>query len=151
MKLERQLPNEQATLALGAALSRLAPGGLVTLEGPLGAGKTTLVRAFLRALGHEGAVRSPTYTLLEPYEVGGCPIVHLDLYRLAEPEELEELGLRDYLHPGTWLFVEWPQRGHGVLPQADLEIQLRTEGAGRHATLQSRSALGEAWLAALSA
>lgn len=143
---ERVLADEAATTALGAQLAELPAGGLVHLQGPLGAGKTTLVRGMLRALGHQGSVRSPTYTLVEPYQVGAVAVAHLDLYRLGDPEELEELGIRDYFEAGTWLLVEWPERGVGVLPAPDLVIRLQVEGSGRRALLAAESPRAEGWL-----
>ena len=101
------LANEAATLTLGAQLATLPCPQVVYLYGDLGAGKTTLVRGTLRALGYEGAVRSPTYTLLERYELGGKVIVHFDLHRLADPEELHALGLRELLEEAAMLFFEW--------------------------------------------
>jgi len=145
------LPDAAATEALGAWLSGLDGAGLVALEGDLGAGKTTLVRGFLRALGHVGSVRSPTYTLVEPYRIGDCDVFHLDLYRLVDPEELEELGVRDYFASAAWILVEWPERGAGILPEPDLRIHLRPEREGRAAALEAASARGRKWLAALRA
>lgn len=107
MSTELQLADPDATEALGARLARMAPEQLVIyLHGDLGAGKTTLVRGLLRELGHQGPVPSPTYTLLEPYELGGRTVLHLDLYRLADPEELDYLGLRDYLDQPLLMVVE---------------------------------------------
>lgn len=134
---EQYLADEAATEALGAALAKECSSGLVFLEGELGAGKTTLVRGWLRALGHQGAVKSPTYTLVEPYEFAGRNVYHFDLYRLGDPEELEDMGIRDYLTAGSLCLVEWPQRGAGVLPTADLRVQLALSGPGR-AVLLSR-------------
>lgn len=125
------LANEAATLALGAQLATLPFPQVVYLHGDLGAGKTTLVRGALRALGYEGAVRSPTYTLLERYELGGQVIVHFDLYRLADPEELHALGLRELLEEAAMLFFEWPERGEGLLPPATLTLRFDLEGEGR--------------------
>lgn len=131
------LPDEAATLLLGAELGRrLAAGGCVYLEGDLGAGKTTLVRGMLRGLGHEGAVKSPTYTIVEPYEIAGVHIYHFDLYRLADPEELELIGVRDYFDADSLCLLEWPERGAGVVPTPDLTITLAVNGHGRKATLE---------------
>lgn len=140
------LADAQATEALGAALATLEIPGLITLEGVLGAGKTTLVRGFLRGLGHDGSVKSPTYTLVEPYCVGGRDIYHMDLYRLADPDELEELGVRDYFAAAAWVLVEWPDRGAPILPPPDLDMRLQPEGDGRCATLTARSDLGRTWM-----
>lgn len=125
------LANEAATLTLGAQLATLPCPQVVYLHGDLGAGKTTLVRGTLRALGYEGAVRSPTYTLLERYELDGLVIVHFDLYRLADPEELHALGLRELLEEAAMLFFEWPERGEGLLPPATLTLRFDLEGDGR--------------------
>lgn len=125
------LANEAATLTLGAQLATLPCPQVVYLQGDLGAGKTTLVRGALRALGYEGAVRSPTYTLLERYELDGLVIVHFDLYRLADPEELHALGLRELLEEAAMLFFEWPERGEGLLPPATLTLRFDLEGDGR--------------------
>jgi len=132
------LDGAAATEALGARLFRLLesrPGAVVYLEGPLGAGKTTLARGLLRAAGVTGAIRSPTYTLMEPYELGGRTILHLDLYRLNSPRELHPLGLTDYAPERSWWLVEWPERGAGVLPEPDLRVVLEHAGGGRRATL----------------
>ncbi len=133
------LPDEAATLALGARLAAalLAAGrGVVFLYGDLGAGKTTLARGLLRACGVSGALRSPTYTLMEPYAVNGQAFLHLDLYRLTDPSEVENLGLRDYPPESTIWLLEWPQRGVGFLPEADVEVNLAPEGEGRVARLE---------------
>lgn len=124
------LASAQATEALGARLaSVIAEGCIVYLQGELGTGKTTLVRGLLRALGYAEAVRSPTYTLVEPYAVQDKQILHLDLYRLGDPEELEYIGLRDWLDGQTILLIEWPEHGGGVLPVADLQVELQYNGA----------------------
>lgn len=104
---------------------------VVALEGELGAGKTTWVRSLLRALGWNGPVRSPTYTLVEPYEVGGCTYLHIDLYRLGDASELDYLGLREHDVPGTVWLVEWPERGAGVLPPRDVTLRFRHAARGR--------------------
>ena len=119
------LEGEGETLALGAALARAGlREGVVYLAGELGAGKTTLVRGFLRAIGVTGPIRSPTFTLVEEYRTGGATVVHYDLYRLSDAEELEYLGLRDHAAGGVLCFFEWPERGSGVLPAPGLEIRL---------------------------
>lgn len=140
----RLIANEQAMLDFGASLAHACPAACVVyLIGELGAGKTTLVRGFLRAMGWQGAVRSPTYTLVEQYELPTAEIYHLDLYRLVDPEELEFLGLRDWLASPSILLVEWPQRGQGVLPVADLELRLDyAEKGGRRVEIVPCSDVG---------
>lgn len=145
------LPDEAATLELGAALAEQLiaaseTGLIVYLEGNLGAGKTTLVRGLLRALGHAGAVKSPTYTLVECYTPQGRLIYHFDLYRLADPEELEYLGGRDYFAGDSVCLVEWPGQGEGWLPAADVCLSLTPETQGRRATLVALTARGQAGL-----
>ena len=150
--ISRFLADPAATEALGAQLAALLPPtAIVYLRGPLGAGKTCLVRGLLRALGHQGIVRSPTYTLVEPYEVAGLRLLHLDLYRLADPEELEFLGLRDWLGDPHVLLVEWPERGAGVLPPADLDLRLGPADTGRQAALTGHGDLGQRLEATLAA
>lgn len=132
------LPDAEATERAGAMLAR-CPGldrlRQIHLEGDLGAGKTTLVRGFLRALGHVGAVRSPTYTLIEPYEFENRTVLHFDLYRVADPDELEYLGVREQSDERTLWLVEWPDRGAGWLPDPELVVRLAQEGAGRRLLL----------------
>lgn len=128
-----ELRGAAATEAAGAALAQLLAGrgGIVFLEGDLGAGKTTLARGFLRALGVRGTVRSPTYTLMEPYEVGARTVVHMDLYRLRDPQELWGLGLDSYSPDRDLWLVEWPERGGNLLPAPLLRIRLQHAGAAR--------------------
>lgn len=143
--------NEGQTRAFA---SRLAPLlgtlQLVTLSGDLGAGKTTLVRAVLRALGHEGSVKSPTFTLVEPYEIEGRPIYHFDLYRLADPEELEFLGLADYFADQSLALIEWPERAAGALPPMDLQLELTHQGTARELVVQAGTVVGAGVLDQLS-
>jgi len=135
--------------ALGEQLARRFTPGIVYLHGDLGTGKTTLARGLLRGLGHRGKVRSPTYTLVEPYQLAQGTVYHLDLYRLGSPGELEWLGLRDMLGEQALLLVEWPERGAGVLPAPDLEVHIEYAGDGREVTLTPVSAAGERLLADL--
>lgn len=150
MKLEGDLRDAEATEQLGQALARTRPAqALVQLRGDLGAGKSTLARALLRALGVQGAIRSPTYTLIERYPLGDGEAWHLDLYRIGHAEELDFLGL-DEGDVRLWL-VEWPERGEGALPPADLRVELAVAGQGRHYDLTGLSPAGHAWLARLAA
>ncbi len=150
--LTLEVPSAEAQERLGAVLAAACPRPcIVFLEGDLGAGKTTLVRGFLRALGHNGAVRSPTFTLLESYELAAGPVFHLDLYRLADPDELAYLGLRDLLGGLAILLVEWPARGVGELPAPDLRIAIGHLAAGRRVHLTALSPAGKACLAKVSA
>ena len=144
------LDGEDAMVAFGRQLGELLASGVVYLLGELGAGKTTLCRGILRSKGHEGAVKSPTYTLVEPYLLGSGAIYHFDLYRLADPEELEFMGIRDYLQSGNLCIVEWPQRGEGILPEADIEVSISVAGRGRDVTLTALSQPGETLVAKLS-
>jgi tRNA threonylcarbamoyladenosine biosynthesis protein TsaE len=143
------------TEALGAALARAMPQphhgpAMLYLEGELGAGKTTLARGFLRGRGYAGRVRSPTFALVECYELAHLVVAHVDLYRLIEPRDLEGLGLRDLASPGHVWLVEWPRRALGKLPPPDLCIELRMtpEGEAREVRVSAQSPFGTSWLAA---
>jgi tRNA threonylcarbamoyladenosine biosynthesis protein TsaE len=165
--LERRfdLPDEDATLAFGGRFAQAIltvrntkpdapnerfPGLQVQLSGDLGAGKTTLVRATLRALGHAGRVRSPTYTLVEPYslatQTGPLELYHFDLYRFADPAEWADAGFREYFDAGAICLVEWPQRAGGLLGVPDLEFTLEQEGEGRVLTARAFSETGKSCL-----
>ena len=148
--LHLHLPDADATERLGGALAATRPrSAVVFLHGDLGAGKSTLARALLRALGVTGAIRSPTYTLVERYPlVAGGEALHLDLYRIGDAGELEFLALSD-AEAALWL-VEWPDRGRGALPRADLHVRLALEGDGRVAQLEPVSQGGQAWTQALA-
>ncbi|OQP80082.1 tRNA (N6-adenosine(37)-N6)-threonylcarbamoyltransferase complex ATPase TsaE [Xanthomonas phaseoli pv. syngonii LMG 9055] len=148
--LNGQLQDVQATETLGQALAAVRPASaVVQLHGDLGAGKSTLARALLRALGVTGPIRSPTYTLVERYPLAtGDEAWHLDLYRIGHAGELDFLGL-DEGSASLWL-VEWPERGAGVLPPVDLDVELAVAGEGRSVRLLGRSAIGHAWMERLS-
>ena len=158
---QETLADEAATLAFGQRLARasfrdpgLKPeagvaeqgvpslGGVIHLQGDLGAGKTTLTRGIMRGYGYEGAVKSPTYTLVEPYEFLYCKIYHFDLYRLGDPEEVAYLGTEDYFHGDNLCIIEWPAQGRGVIPAPDLLISLGGTGTGRELDCQSQTEKG---------
>lgn len=149
-ELTLYLPDEAAMLALGACIAEVTAGcGVIYLQGDLGAGKTTLSRGILRGLGHQGAVKSPTFTLVEPYESEGFRAYHFDLYRLVDPEELEFLGIRDYFEGQSLCLIEWPERGAGILPKPDMDITIGRQKAGRSLSFQTHGARGQAWLQSL--
>ncbi|KAA0015613.1 tRNA (adenosine(37)-N6)-threonylcarbamoyltransferase complex ATPase subunit type 1 TsaE [Salinicola corii] len=146
------LNDEAAQVAFGEMLGQaLAGRGQVHLIGDLGAGKTTLARGILRAYGHVGAVKSPTYTLVEPYETASARIFHFDLYRLGDPEELEFMGARDMLGSDALCLIEWPSRGAGWLPVPDLEVRLQLVSDGRRVSGTAYSQQGRAVLARMPA
>jgi tRNA threonylcarbamoyladenosine biosynthesis protein TsaE len=145
------LADEDAMVALGTRIAQVTQGhGIVFLDGDLGAGKTTLSRGIIRGLGHVGSVKSPTFTLVEPYEIGETRAFHFDLYRLVDPEELEYLGIRDYLEDDALCLIEWPQKGAGFLPKPDLTITISPHDSGRSLSLLPQSPRGETWCAALA-
>jgi len=173
--MDFDLADSSITEALGAALARSLPGAVQTgavqasalqagavqggavqggavvyLQGELGAGKTSCARSLLRTLGVAGLVRSPTYTLVETYTIAALTCLHVDLYRLQTLTEVDELGLRDLVGPGCLLLVEWPERGVGVLPPADLILNLSYAGNARRASLRASTPLGSDWLAHLA-
>ena len=148
------LKNEAATLELGGRIASLVAENLVIyLSGDLGSGKTCFARGFIQGLGHQGRVKSPTYTIVEPYQLAGHHVYHLDLYRLSDPQELEFLGIRDMSEMDAILLIEWPERGQRVLPAADLEIHLAhaddVEQGGRNVELSASSASGNKVLSQL--
>ena len=143
------LPAEVETLCLGWALAAGARNGLVLhLRGELGSGKTTLVRGLLRALGYQGRVKSPSYTLVEPYGLSRLNLYHFDFYRFNDRSEWLSSGFREYFNPESLCIVEWPERAGVSIAPPDLEVKLRYQGGGRAATLEARAAPGDAWLAA---
>ena len=138
--------------ALASALATFDVPLVIALEGELGAGKTTLVGALLNGFGFAGHARSPTYTLIEPYELGARAIYHLDLYRLTDPREVDALGLRDLQEPGSILLIEWPERGAGSLPPIDVRVSIRYGAEdGRLLSLSGESAAGRNVLLAYTA
>lgn len=143
-----KLVDENATVAMGQQLAhlvtkKLTKGIVVYLHGDLGAGKTTFTRGFVKGMGHQGNVKSPTYTLVEPYELPPWRIFHFDLYRLADPEELEFMGIRDYFADDCCCFVEWPDKGEGVIANADLIINIAYSGEQRTINFQPLSENGQ--------
>ncbi|WP_426359550.1 tRNA (adenosine(37)-N6)-threonylcarbamoyltransferase complex ATPase subunit type 1 TsaE [Pseudocolwellia sp. HL-MZ19] len=146
--LRYDLVDSEATIAMGNTLAQLIKdelkkGIIVYLHGDLGAGKTTLTRGFVQGMGHKGNVKSPTYTLVEPYELNAWNVYHFDLYRLADPEELEYMGIRDYFGENSCCFIEWPEKGEGLLPKPDLIITIEYVGSQRQITLESKTELSQ--------
>jgi len=149
--LQLLLENDVQTVDLGKKIAKACNEALVIyLIGELGAGKTTLTRGVVRGFGHEGNVKSPTYTLVEPYQFELWQVNHFDLYRLGDPEELEYIGIRDYFHQHSVNLIEWPSKGIGMLPEADLTIELRYHDRQRMAFLSATSPVGKQILSKLS-
>lgn len=144
------MPNEDSTIHLGAKLAELIkPGTVVTLSGDLGAGKTTLTRALLRSMGVLGRIKSPTYTLVEPYVISNLYLYHFDFYRFEDPDEWEASGFRECFHSNSICLIEWPEKAQGSLPPPDLAISLSWEAEGRRCSVRSFSKAGLACLNAL--
>ena len=142
-RININLADENATLALAQRLAaRLKPGMVIYLHGDLGAGKTTLVRGMLNALGYAGRAKSPTYTLVEPYQVAGLDLRHFDLYRLHDEEEWEAAGFRDEFDGRNIFFIEWPEKARGLIPQADVEIAFEILAQGREIEIHANTEMG---------
>lgn len=138
------MKDEAATLIAGQCFSQYLPSGYtVFLHGDLGAGKTTFVRGVLQGLGYQGKVKSPTYTLVEPYNFLNKTIYHFDLYRLLDGEEWEEAGFRDYFNPNSICMIEWPEKAQSLLPQADIEVYLQHLTLGRAVKFQANTSTAE--------
>jgi len=140
-----------ADLAKKLVTAGIAKLGLVTLGGMLGAGKTTLVKEILGVLGYQGVVKSPTFTLVEPYNFGQYSIMHLDLYRLEDPQEIEFLGYRELFSGDRLVLIEWPEKAHGFLPEPDLNVMIQIQENRRHILLESYTAAGNLLLEQLNA
>lgn len=145
--LQQRIANPEGMENIGRhlflACRQVTASCIIYLEGELGAGKTTLVRGFLRALGYQGTVKSPTYTLVEPYEIEAQKVFHFDLYRLHDPQELEYLGIRDYVQNNAYCLIEWPQNGMSYLPASDITIKISHQGNDRIVSLKADTDRGK--------
>ena len=141
----KKISSEEEMLAFGAALANAIEknGAIVFLYGPLGAGKTTFTRGFLRGLGYHAKVKSPTYTLVEPYDVNGTTVYHFDLYRLTDSEELEHIGIREYFKSDAICLIEWPDKGFPLLPVPDLACYIAFADEGREMRIEAQSIRGQ--------
>lgn len=147
MLFEKDVYGEESMESLGASLANALKGGAVVyLEGDLGMGKTTIVRGILRGLGYEGPVKSPTYTIVEPYDFVGLEVFHFDLYRVTNAEELEYMGIRDYFSEASLCLIEWAEMGAGVLPEADVVVSLALLPQGRKVSITSNTEKGNSAL-----
>lgn len=147
MLFEKDVYGEESMESLGASLASALKGGVVVyLEGDLGMGKTTIVRGILCGLGYEGAVKSPTYTIVEPYDFVGLEVFHFDLYRVTNAEELEYMGIRDYFSEASLCLIEWAEMGAGVLPEADVVVSLALLPQGRKVSITSNTEKGNSAL-----
>ena len=151
MSLDIKLPDEAATLRLGEALAQgIAPGRVIHLRGELGAGKTTLARGLLHALGYAGRIKSPTYAVVEPYSLSRLNLYHFDFYRFKDPHEWIDAGFRDAFEGDNVCVVEWPEKVGQQLPTADLIVELEHAGAGREATITAQTEAGKRCVQQLS-
>ena len=142
-QISRFLPAESDTLAMGAALAPcLEPGLVIYLSGELGTGKTTFARGLLRGLGYDGRVKSPSFTLVEPYELSRLYLYHFDFYRFTDPRELGEAGFREHFNPTSVCLVEWPEKAAGFVPPADIRITLKAQGSGRQLEIDADTEAG---------
>lgn len=146
-----ELKDEAATLMLAQRVAQYVTGGqTMFLHGSLGAGKTTFSRGLINALGHSGTVKSPTYTLVEPYQLAALKVYHFDLYRLRDAEELEFMGIRDYFRNDSLCLIEWPEQGQGYLPVADLDIHLTFKSEHRSVSINANTPAGATIIKALT-
>ncbi|TAK75729.1 MAG: tRNA (adenosine(37)-N6)-threonylcarbamoyltransferase complex ATPase subunit type 1 TsaE [Gammaproteobacteria bacterium] len=150
MSLIKYLATEEEVLQFAAQIAKAIPdGAILFLHGPLGAGKTTFTRGFLRGLGFQHKVKSPTYTLVEPYDIAGRPIFHFDFYRLRDAQELEHIGIHEYFFPSSICLIEWAEKGMPLLPVADLDCYIEVMETGRKMRIEAASERGRAILGSL--